>query len=161
MNRSQSSRSSLVSLVSLVDLYLSALDSSFLTLFMKWRACGIMLPTWLRRPMRVARVECCTFVLFDIRDLMDFDQARAFSLGSDIVRALVLILHPRNVISSAICASALSLRIDAALGLSIGSSVPAWGRKRRCSAIRTADFALSICFVVCLDRRAAVARSSI
>ena len=45
MNRSQSSRSSFVSLVSLVDLYLSALDSSLLTRFMKWRACGIMLPT--------------------------------------------------------------------------------------------------------------------
>ena len=114
----------------------------------------------MRRPTRVARVECGIFVLLDINDLIDLDQARAFSLGRDIVRVLVFILHPRKVISSAICASALSLRIDAAFGRSIGSSLPACGRKRRCSAIRTAAFARSNCFVVCLDRSAAVARSS-
>jgi hypothetical protein len=120
----------------------------------------MMLPTWLSRPVRVASVECCIFAVLLMREFMDFDQAQAFSVGKDIVSARVFIVHLRNVITSAICTLAFSFLIDAALGLSIGSSAPAWGQKRRCSAIRTAAFARSICLIVCLVNRAAVARSS-
>ena len=84
-----------------------------------------------------------TLFLFEISfDIAD-DHAFAFSLGSEIVNALVFIVHPRNVMISDSPPSACNFRSEAASGRLIGSSLPACGRNCRCRAIKTADLARS------------------
>eukprot|EP00956_Cyclotella_meneghiniana_P038873 scaffold161412_cov40-Cyclotella_meneghiniana.AAC.2 len=62
---------------------------------------------------------------------------------AEIVKSLVFIVHPRNVMISVSPPSAWSLRANAASGRLIGSLVPSCGRNCKCSAINTTDFAPS------------------
>ena len=96
------------------------------------------------------------FKIFFIAD----DQAFSFSVGRPIVKALVLISHPRKMMCSAIPPSASSFRRDAVSGHSIGSRFPALGLNWRCNAIKTPASARLTCCVFSSDASTAVARSS-
>ena len=120
----------------------------------------MMYATWFTLPTSVARVWWVIFAFDCIIDLIAFDHAFAFSIGSAIVNRLVSIDHPRKVSISVNPPSACNLRSDAASGRVIGSSVPLCGRNCKCNAISTADFARSTCARLSFVANTAVAKSS-
>jgi hypothetical protein len=97
MRMIQSWRSFFVSFGSLVIRWWCAFCSALRILLMKCLACGMMNPTWFSLPTSVASCWCCIGIgdLWADIFVMESVQALAFSIGSAIVSALVLIVQPR------------------------------------------------------------------
>ena len=92
-------RSSLTSLDSLLTLWISATGVVRRSLFMDWRAAGVMKHMWSRRPTRVERSSYEALSWWRTWSI-DFDQFAYFSLGSAMKKAVrVYMSHPRVNIS--------------------------------------------------------------
>eukprot|EP00956_Cyclotella_meneghiniana_P016828 scaffold26896_cov44-Cyclotella_meneghiniana.AAC.4 len=89
------------------------------------------------------------------------DSSNECGHGLAIVNARLFIVHPRKVRISTKPPSACSFLFEAASGRLMGSNSPLCGLNCKCSAIKTADFALSTCSKFVSVESTAVAKSSI